>query len=116
MIRLILIFSAFSSYSICLADQPYGQFNQNYTYNSNMQYGATNWYSSPLGIGAAQIGTVIANGLVNKMMQPDVVILQNTNSYIPAPSVNYRLAAPSGCHTELLRDSIGIEHAVNVCY
>jgi hypothetical protein len=51
--------------------QAYGPYNQQYTVNQ--QYGSTNWYSSPLGMGVAQAGVALISGVVNKMSQPDPV-------------------------------------------
>jgi len=55
------------------ADQ-YGPYNQRYTFNQ--QYGSSNWYSSPLGQGAAMAGVAIISGLVNAMSKPDPVVVQ----------------------------------------
>ena len=52
---------------------PYGPFNQQYTFNQ--QYGSTNWYSSPLGMGVAQAGVTLIGGLVNAMSRPDPVVV-----------------------------------------
>lgn len=54
--------------------QAYGPYNQQYTFNQ--QYGSTNWYSSPLGMGVAQAGVALVAGVVNKMSQPDPVQVQ----------------------------------------
>lgn len=54
--------------------QPYGPYNQSFT--MNQQYGSTNWYSSPLGMGAAQAGVMLMGGIVNMMSRPDPVVVQ----------------------------------------
>lgn len=62
--------------STTFAADPYSQYNQynrQYTVNSNQQYGSTNWYSSPLGMGVAQAGVALIGGLVNVMSRPDPV-------------------------------------------
>lgn len=56
------------------AQQPFGPFNQQFT--MNQQYGSTNWYSSPLGMGVAQAGVTLIGGLVNAMSRPDPVPVQ----------------------------------------
>jgi hypothetical protein len=62
---------------------PPGPYNQ--TFNYNQQYGSTNWYSSPLGQGAAQVGVLLVGGLVNAMSRPDPqVVYVNQN---PQPQV-----------------------------
>ena len=47
----------------------YGPYDQAYTVNQ--QYGSTNWYSSPLGMGVAQAGVTLIGGLVNAMNRPE---------------------------------------------
>lgn len=75
-----IVFVMFSM-NASAVDQPYGRYNQAYTYNNNMQYGSTNWYSSPLGMGVAQAGVTLIGGLVSAMTRPDpVVIQQQVNS------------------------------------
>lgn len=96
-------------------EQAYGPYNQNY--NSNMQYGSTNWYSSPLGAGAAQIGVIFAGGLVDMMNRPSV-------NYVPVPSSPFNAQPSSGsvmyfnngnCQAETLYDMTGAARVVNVC-
>lgn len=52
----------------------YGPYDQSYTINQ--QYGSSNWYSSPLGMGAAQMGVTLIGGLVNAMNRPEPVVQQ----------------------------------------
>jgi hypothetical protein len=57
----------------------------NQTFNYNQQYGSTNWYSSPLGMGVAQAGVVLVGGLVNAMSRPDpqvVYVNQNPQAQV----------------------------------
>lgn len=58
-----------------MANPPPGPYNQQFTYNQNMQYGSTNWYSSPLGQGAAMAGVALISGLVNVLSRPDPVVV-----------------------------------------
>ena len=58
-----------------MASPPPSAYNQQFTYNQNMQYGSTNWYSSPLGQGAAMAGVALISGLVNVLSRPDPVVV-----------------------------------------
>lgn len=73
--KLIAFAMLFVSVS-AVATPPPGAYNQQFTYNQNMQYGSTNWYSSPLGQGAAMAGVALVSGLVNAMSRPDPVVVQ----------------------------------------
>jgi hypothetical protein len=60
----VFLIASFSAWGI---DQPYGPYNQQYTFNQNQQYGSTNWYSSALGMGyvnnpAAPVAAATAPG------------------------------------------------------
>jgi hypothetical protein len=61
---------------------PYNRYNQQFTYNQNQQYGATNWYSSPLGMGVATAGVGLIYGLVNSMSQPSTPQVQQNPQVI----------------------------------
>ncbi len=82
-----------------------------------MQYGSTNWYSSPLGVGAAQIGVIFAGGLVDMMKRPPTNV-------IVSPALPYNAQPYSGspiyiqgsnCQAETLYDMTGASRVVNVC-
>ena len=106
------------------ADQPFGPYNQQFTYNQNQQYGSTNWYSSALGMGAAQAGVTLIGGLVNAMSRPDPVIYlqqqqapvyingrSQANSYTPAVNAQ----AMGNCAMQTLYDRQGNPRYVKVC-
>lgn len=61
---------------------PYNRYNQQFTYNQNQQYGATNWYSSPLGMGVATAGVGLIYGLVNAMSKPPTPQMQQNPEVI----------------------------------
>lgn len=113
---IILAAVLFTSGSV-MASPPPGQYNQVYTYNSNQQFGSTNWYSSPLGQGAAMAGVAIVSGLVNAMSRPDPVVV------VPAPQGNQYAAqqpaqypgAQSTCRMQTLYDQSGNPRNVKVC-
>ncbi len=101
------------------AGQPFGPYNQQYTFNQNQQYGATNWYSSPLGMGAAQMGVTLIGGLVNAMSRPDPVItLPPTVVQVPASTAPVARTAspmPMNCSMQTLYDQQGQPRYVKVC-
>jgi hypothetical protein len=105
------------------AEQPFGPYNQQFTYNQNQQMGATNWYSSALGMGVAQAGVTLIGGLVNAMSRPDPVIYMqpqqapvyvNTQS-APGPVENAHLANTGSCGMQTLYDRQGNPKYVKVC-
>jgi hypothetical protein len=49
----------------------------------NQQYGSSNWYSSPLGMGAAHMGVMLMGGIVNAMSRPDNVVVQQAPAQAP---------------------------------
>ncbi len=55
--------------------EQYGPYNQKFT--MNQQFGSSNWYSSPLGQGAAMAGVTLIGGLVNALSRPDPVVVQS---------------------------------------
>lgn len=117
--------------------QDYGRYNQQYTINQ--QYGSSNWYSSPLGMGAAMIGTTLVGGLVNAMsrpsqpevqQQPQVIYTnggyQQPRSGYQQPASNYphpnngyqapqQYQQASNCHAETVYDQAGNPRNVNIC-
>lgn len=119
----------------------FGPYNQQYTMNSNqnMQYGATNWYSSALGMGVAQAGVTLIGGLVNAMSRPDPVVQQQPqvvyvngnggqgqgqyySNQAPVPAPNYAYSAPQGiqtpvqrCNQQTVYDQDGNPRYVNIC-
>lgn len=105
------------------ADQPFSPYNQQFTYNQNQQHGSTNWYSSPLGMGAAQVGVTLIGGLVNAMSRPDPVIyLQPQTAPMTIKglqqSAGYANAAgplPGNCAMQTLYDRQGQPRYVKVC-
>lgn len=73
--KLAFLFAVVFSVSMNEAKaQDYGPYNQAFT--MNQQYGSTNWYSSPLGMGVAQAGVTLIGGLVNALSRPDPVVVQ----------------------------------------
>jgi hypothetical protein len=95
--------------------QPYGPYNQQYTINQ--QYGSTNWYSSPLGMGAAQAGVTLIGGLVNAMSRPDpVVVQQQAPIYVNGGGGYGAGYQGSGrCSIQTVFDQAGNARSVNIC-
>lgn len=122
--------------------QAYGPYNQQYT--MNQQYGSTNWYSSPLGMGVAQAGVALVAGVVNKMSQPDPVqqpqpqviyvnqgqaqqggYPQNQGGYTQQgqyhpnngyqPPVQQPTAYGNNCQTQTIYDQAGNPRTAKVC-
>lgn len=96
------------------AEQPYGPYNQQFT--MNQQYGSTNWYSSPLGMGVAQAGVALIGGLVNVMSRPDpsqYVQQQQQPVYVNGNGNQ----SPYGqrCQMQQVYDQSGNPRTVNVC-
>ena len=109
--------------SSAAAEQPFGPYNQQFTYNQNQQMGATNWYSSALGMGVAQAGVTLIGGLVNAMSRPDPVIYMqpqqapvyvNTQS-APSTSGTANMASTGNCGMQTLYDRQGNPKYVKVC-
>ena len=121
-----------------MASPPPGPYNQQFTYNQNMQYGSTNWYSSPLGQGAAMAGVALISGLVNVLSRPDPVVVvpaqqgqtvqqgyaqqgqysqqgyaQQTGYGQQYPGTGYGQAG--NCRTQTLYDQSGTPRTVRVC-
>lgn len=84
----------------------YGPYDQQYTFNQ--QYGSTNWYSSPLGMGVAQAGVTLIGGLVNAMSRPDPV------QYVQQPS-QPTYVNQQRCHMESMYNSQYQPITVKVC-
>lgn len=104
------------------ADQPFGPYNQQFTYNQNQQYGSTNWYSSALGMGAAQVGVTLVGGLVNALSRPDPVIyMQPQQAPVYINGLGRQEAATtsaqvqSNCSMQTLYDRQGNPRYVKVC-
>lgn len=96
------------------ADGPYNAYNQQYTINSNQQYGSTNWYSSPLGMGVAQAGVTLIGGLVNAMSRPDPV--QYVQPQAQPVYVNQNQGyGQQNCQMQQLYDQSGNPRTVKVC-
>lgn len=101
--------------------EPYGPYNQQFTYNQ--QYGSTNWYSSPLGQGAAMAGVALVSGLVNAMSRPDpVVVVPAQTSY--GQQAQYGQQTSYGqqaqqynqnCRMQTVYDQTGNPRTVNIC-
>jgi hypothetical protein len=73
----------------------------------NQQYGSTNWYSSPLGMGVAQAGVTIIGGLVNAMSKPQQPqYIQQQPQYV---NTNPK------CSVQTVFDQMGNQRAVNIC-
>ena len=100
--RLVLLFFA----APVFASGPYDQ-----TYTFNQQYGSTNWYSSPLGMGVAQAGVTLIGGLVNVLSRPDPIQYtqqQNQPTYVtPQQQQN--------CHMQSVYNSQYQPITVKVC-
>lgn len=120
-----LIASLVVSGSVIAAPPP-GPYNQSMTYNQNMQFGSTNWYSSPLGQGAAMAGVAIVSGLVNAMSKPDPVIVvspnqqyQQTQQAQQYPQQQQQQQAQiinrGNCSMQTLYDQSGNPRYVKVC-
>ena len=112
----IIIAFLFVSGSV-LAAPPPGPYNQTMTYNQNMQMGSTNWYSSPLGQGAAMAGVAIVSGLVNAMSRPDPVVVVSPQSQYQQPQQQQYLQqqASNNCKMQTLYDQSGNPRYVKVC-
>lgn len=119
----------------------YGPYDQSYT--MNQQYGASNWYSSPLGMGAAMMGTTLMSGIVNAMSRPSQPVVQqqpqviyqqqggyyqqnpgyqqpSANGVYPHPNNGYQAPQQyqqqaSNCHQEEVFDQAGNPRRVNIC-
>lgn len=91
------------------AEQPFGQYNQQYTINQ--QYGSTNWYSSPLGMGVAQAGVTLMGGLINAMNKSTPTYVQPQQQPI---YVNQNPPADN-CHVETLYEQNGNPRTVRIC-
>jgi len=99
-IAIVLLVASFSA-------NAYGPYDQAYTINQ--QYGSSNWYSSPLGMGVAQAGVTLIGGLVNAMnrpeqpqvqQQPQVIYVngngQQQGGYQQGGQQQYQQAQPQG--------------------
>lgn len=114
-IATILLVSSFS-----VSADGYSPYNQQFT--MNQQYGSTNWYSSPLGMGVAQGGVALISGLVNMMSRPDPVVVPqqqqpvyvNQNSGQPTYSHGYGYGG-SACRMQTMYDEGGRPQTVKVC-
>lgn len=116
----VFLMASFYAWGI---DQPYGPYNQQYTFNQNQQYGSTNWYSSALGMGVAQAGVTLIGGLVNAMSRPDPVIYMqpqqapvyfNTQT-TPGSSGTANVTSTGNCGMQTLYDRQGNPKYVKVC-
>ena len=102
--RLVLLFFA----APVFASGPYDQ-----TYTFNQQYGSTNWYSSPLGMGVAQAGVTLIGGLVNVLSRPDPVqVPQQQPVQIQGNVPNYGYGY---CQLKTVYTQTGEPVAVRVC-
>jgi hypothetical protein len=109
----LILIMLFISGSV-FADPPPGPYNQIATFNQNMQYGSTNWYSSPLGQGAAMAGVAIVSGLVNAMSRPDpVIVVPSQQQQYTQPQTQY--ASQGNCRGQTLYDQSGNPRYVKVC-
>jgi hypothetical protein len=117
--RTFIVLFFFISFTV--SADPYTPYNQQYTINSNQQYGSTNWYSSPLGMGVAQAGVTLIGGLVNAMSRPDPVqyvqpqtqpIYANQNQQY---GQQYGQYGQQNCQMQQLYDQSGNPRTVNVC-
>ena len=106
----MLFFASFAA----SAEGPYTPYNQQYTINSNQQYGSTNWYSSPLGMGVAQAGVTLIGGLVNAMSRPDPVQYVQPQSQPVYVNQNQQYGQQN-CQVQQLYDQSGNPRTVNVC-
>lgn len=95
------------------ADQPYGPYNQQYT--MNQQYGSTNWYSSPLGMGVAQAGVTLIGGLVNAMSRPDPVQYTQQQQQPIYVNQNPAYGQQQNCQMQQVYDRSGNPMTVKVC-
>lgn len=119
-LKSIIIVTLFAS-AFNAEAQPYGPYNQQYT--MNQQYGSTNWYSSPLGMGAAQMGVTLVGGLVNAMSRPDpVVVQQQAPIYVNGGGSGgypqqggYGYQGSGRCSIQAVFDQNGNPRSVNVC-
>jgi hypothetical protein len=100
---------------VVIADPPPGPYNQQFTYNQNMQYGSTNWYSSPLGQGAAMAGVAIVSGLVNAISRPDPVVVVPAQQYSQPNQYMAQQPIPGNCKMQTLYDQSGNPLYVKVC-
>lgn len=117
----------------------YGPFDQSYTINQ--QYGSSNWYSSPLGMGAAMMGTTLMSGIVNAMSRPSQPVIQQqpqviySNGGYPQQYGGYQQPAANGvyqhpangypqqqyqqqannCRMETVYDQAGNPRQANIC-
>lgn len=114
--KYIIIITLLFSGSV-MAQQPYGPYNQQFTYNQNQQFGSTNWYSSALGQGVAMGGLAIISGVVNAMTRPDPVIVVQPQQGYQQPS--YQTTGYQGqnnnCSMQTLYDQQGNPRYVKVC-
>ena len=125
----IIIAALLVSGSVMAAPPP-GPYNQTMTYNQNMQMGSTNWYSSPLGQGAAMAGVAIVSGLVNAMSRPDPVVVVPSSRYASQQQPSYGAEQPyqqtqqqpylqqqasNNCKMQTLYDQSGNPRYVKVC-
>lgn len=109
MLIVLIVFSAE------LRANPYG-YGGSYTYNYNLnqRYGASNWYSSPLGYGVAEMGVVVVGGIVNGINNRSYIIPRQA----PAPIVINVEGSNNGrqiCYEDTLYDELGNPVNVNVC-
>lgn len=116
-----IIIAALLVSSSVIAAPPPGPYNQTMTYNQNMQFGSTNWYSSPLGQGAAMAGVAIVSGLVNAMSRPDpVVVVPSQSQYQQQaqqqqPYLQPQASSQGNCRMQTLYDQSGNPKYVKVC-
>lgn len=121
-VKFIVFASLFAFASVSEAQQPYGPYNQQYT--MNQQFGSTNWYSSPLGMGVAQAGVTLIGGLVNAMSRPETPVVQqqapiyvNGNGGYQSQN-GYGYQQPQGqgrCSIQTVFDQNGNARSVNIC-
>jgi len=112
-----IIFAALLVSNMVMAAPPPGPYNQSMTYNQNMQFGSTNWYSSPLGQGAAMAGVAIISGLVNAMSRPDPVVVVPAQQQYQQPQQYQQASIPNNgnCRMQTLYDQSGNPRYVKVC-
>lgn len=92
----------------------YGPYDQQYTFNQ--QYGSTNWYSSPLGMGVAQAGVTLIGGLVNAMSRPDPVqYMQQPNQPTYVNGGGGNTYNPQNCHMESVYNAQHQPMTVKIC-
>lgn len=120
------LFAALFVAGSVMAAPPPGPYNQSMTYNQNMQFGSTNWYSSPLGQGAAMAGVAIVSGLVNAMSRPDPVVVVQGQGHAQQsqaqPQAQYQSGGqpyyyqePTNCPTRYINDGSGMPRYVRIC-